>query len=366
FKAQLDTRFPKRPSEIKAPLHTERQLEAEGLHLPHQVPGALGDQCAKPHTLHRAGGVAEGGDTLESKGRERTARAAAVIQRTWRKYADRQTFRNIKRLLSFRNEGEPRQLLRYFNPSEAKILDAAAGVFVRFRLGGSVFPPHIYYKIFTHRPIVDMCASSPRVYTSPVLRAALPMQKTNRCCVIMDDSLGWYRRIDNNNWRLLSSKLPRFGAPVTLETSCPKRPFHYSSLQRRQDVEKKKKMRKIEWMKKMYSEGALVACTQQRDTALLVQQGVQSLMEAVEQLGPTHVMDWEVDELLEWTNALNFEDYLNEWKNMATSNSSDEYTGPAPSAGTFQSLSAYTGEMSATDQLVPDLQCLSSLPESSV
>ncbi len=27
------------------------------------------------------------------------------------------------------------------------------------------FPPNIYYKIFTHRPIVDMCANSPKDYT---------------------------------------------------------------------------------------------------------------------------------------------------------------------------------------------------------
>ena len=27
------------------------------------------------------------------------------------------------------------------------------------------FPPNIYYKIFTHRNIVDMCANAPRDYT---------------------------------------------------------------------------------------------------------------------------------------------------------------------------------------------------------
>ena len=27
------------------------------------------------------------------------------------------------------------------------------------------FPPNIYYKIFTHRPIQDLCANSPKDYT---------------------------------------------------------------------------------------------------------------------------------------------------------------------------------------------------------
>ena len=28
------------------------------------------------------------------------------------------------------------------------------------------FPPNIYYKIFTHRPVQDMCANSPKDYTA--------------------------------------------------------------------------------------------------------------------------------------------------------------------------------------------------------
>ena len=27
------------------------------------------------------------------------------------------------------------------------------------------FPPNIYYKIFTHRPVQDLCANSPKDYT---------------------------------------------------------------------------------------------------------------------------------------------------------------------------------------------------------
>jgi hypothetical protein len=34
--------------------------------------------------------------------------------------------------------------------------------------GGCTFPPVIYYKIFTHRPVTDMCAFSPKDYTAQV------------------------------------------------------------------------------------------------------------------------------------------------------------------------------------------------------
>jgi hypothetical protein len=37
---------------------------------------------------------------------------------------------------------------------------------VRFRLGGATFPPLIFYKIYTHRPVTDMCAFSPRDYVA--------------------------------------------------------------------------------------------------------------------------------------------------------------------------------------------------------
>lgn len=38
------------------------------------------------------------------------------------------------------------------------------GVHVRFRLGGYTFPPQIYFKIYTHRPLCDVNAFAPRDY----------------------------------------------------------------------------------------------------------------------------------------------------------------------------------------------------------
>jgi hypothetical protein len=39
-------------------------------------------------------------------------------------------------------------MLRAINPTEAELLDSAAGGTVRFRLGGASFPPTVLYKIF--------------------------------------------------------------------------------------------------------------------------------------------------------------------------------------------------------------------------
>jgi hypothetical protein len=39
-----------------------------------------------------------------------------------------------------------------------------AGTHVRFRLGGHRFPPEVYFKIFTHRPLCDVNSFAPRDY----------------------------------------------------------------------------------------------------------------------------------------------------------------------------------------------------------
>jgi hypothetical protein len=48
---------------------------------------------------------------------------------------------------------------------EADYLDRASGIHIRFRLGGAVFPPKIFYKIYTHRPLCDINAFAPRNYS---------------------------------------------------------------------------------------------------------------------------------------------------------------------------------------------------------
>ncbi|OCT57600.1 hypothetical protein XELAEV_18003302mg [Xenopus laevis] len=234
--------------------------------------------------------------------------AARVIQRAFRRILDMNVFQFYKNLISFRGKGDPRLLLKCVNPREAELIDAAAGVHVRFRLGGTEFPPNIYYKLFTHRPIVDMCSNSPKDYTQDCLKQLLPKQRHNRGPVPKQDLSGWYTRVENNGWRLLT---PRVSHSLDLVTAADNRnriPFHHSKLQRKQDVEKRQKKRKIEWMKKMYYEGSLHAETTDPEIALLVRQATEGVIQTAEEHGANSVMDWEVDELLNWTNALSYEE----------------------------------------------------------
>ena len=90
--------------------------------------------------------------------------AVIRIQQAWRRYTNMRIYRYYRDLIKFRSSGDPALLLKCINPREAHIADAAAGIHVRFRLGGVVFPPHIYYKIYTHQPLCDVNAFAPKDY----------------------------------------------------------------------------------------------------------------------------------------------------------------------------------------------------------
>ncbi|XP_067842219.1 protein MFI isoform X2 [Heptranchias perlo] len=238
--------------------------------------------------------------------------SARIIQRAWRRYINMQLFKHYRNMINFRGKGDPRFMMKCINPIE------------------ETFPPKIYYKIFTHRPIVDMCANSPKDYANSAVKqkASRRVHNHNPVKIQEDDRSGWYKRMENNDWRCLSDKY--IGTTIDYAQFEPNRKtttFHHCIFQRRQEVVKKHKERKIEWMKKMYREGMLQVQTMDPDTAVLVQRATEGVINSVEQYGPNTVLEWEVDELLEWTNALNYEKYLNDWMEIASSNSSANFQG---------------------------------------
>eukprot|EP00959_Pyramimonas_sp_CCMP1952_P253585 5298249-Pyramimonas_sp.AAC.1 len=112
--------------------------------------------------------------------------ATRMIQRAWRRFSSVKVYRYYRDMINFRERGDPSQLLRVINPRvralfEAALLDAATGCHLRFRLGGLTFPPIIYYKIFTHRPVTDICAFGPRDYCRQV-RAFKPAE----CLIVVE------------------------------------------------------------------------------------------------------------------------------------------------------------------------------------
>ncbi|XP_028415164.1 uncharacterized protein C11orf65-like [Dendronephthya gigantea] len=250
--------------------------------------------------------------------------AARIIQRTWRKHVDMQVYCYYKDLISFKFRGDPALLLRCINPREAELLDSGSGTHVKFRLAGHTFPPNIYYKIFTHRTVVDMCANSPKDYTKAVTKQLMARQCHNKGYHNTSEGTreGWYQRYENNGWRLVSERILRKidQDAITYDSAQKKIDFKHCKLQRRKDLEQKRKRRKIEWMKKMYSEGILLT---KRGTESPVVKDIETSMNGLVQVtdkkGYEAVDEWEVDELLEWTNGLNFDSYVSTWKEYATS-----------------------------------------------
>ncbi|XP_038581164.1 protein MFI isoform X1 [Micropterus salmoides] len=248
--------------------------------------------------------------------------AARIIQKAWKRHVYREIFKYFSELISHCNHQDPRTILRTVNPREAELLDAAAGVFIRFRLGGITFPPNIYYKIFTHRPIADVCASSPKDYTQLGLKKSVARQTNNGLPLMLVDRSGWYQRMENNSWRLFCSKVAPMGEPIEIGAN-KKMDFHHSRLQRQQDVDRWRKKRKIEWLKQMYNHGRLQTHSAHRHMATLVGNSAQEVMATIEEKGDEEVLEWELDELLAWTNTLSFEEYMEEWRHLACSHSSE-------------------------------------------
>lgn len=220
---------------------------------------------------------------------------ACSIQRAWRQYKNKKLFQSFQNLINFHRRGDPSYLLRCINPQEAKLLDRASGCYVRFRLGGETFPPMVYYKIFTNRTIVDLCASSPRDYTAMCERKLLAKELHNSTALSVPyDTSGWYRREENNGWRPIVLNEPSLMPK-------PVQPFRHLKLMRREDLEKKRKQKRIEWLTKLYTANVNGEEMEQEDGN-------------------------EVDGLIQWSHELDYDKYISDWQSFGTSATTDPYT----------------------------------------
>ncbi len=85
-------------------------------------------------------------------------------------------------------------------------MDAASKCHVRFRLGGSKFPPLIYYKIFSHGGVVDINAFAPRDYMQMKKETGKQAINVHYDKPENDNHNGWYLRFENNGWRPINDK----------------------------------------------------------------------------------------------------------------------------------------------------------------
>ena len=80
-------------------------------------------------------------------------------------------------------------------------------------MSGTLFPPAIYYKIFTHGPVTDIGAFAPRDYTAhfqppPIAlhNPATPGDGRAEMLAVAMAHDGWYRRAENNGWRSVAGE----------------------------------------------------------------------------------------------------------------------------------------------------------------
>jgi hypothetical protein len=220
------------------------------------------------------------------------------------------------------------QLLKSINPSEAVLLDPAAKCHIRFRLGGEKFPPLIYYKIFTHGSLCDVGSFAPRDYVK--IKAKKRKQVIN---IKFDkhhdtsNNQGWYERIENNGWRPISDKILTPFDTVELRTSEARKKFHHDIMKRKKLTAAEKRKRKLKWLKKLYKDAKNAELIQDNDN-LKHEPNIDNLYsnpfeeKRFEQYEKNE-FDKEVNSLIEWCEDLDYDKYVSNWGELATSGKTD-------------------------------------------
>ncbi|KAJ0403435.1 hypothetical protein ATCC90586_001724 [Pythium insidiosum] len=281
-------------------------------------------------------------------------RAALIIQAAWKRHTNRRIYRYYRDLLTFRSTGDPALMLRAINPSEAALLDASMGAHVRFRLGGMSFPPTIYYKIFTRKAVCDLNAFSPKNYALDRQRRD-PRDRDSHAATRrlyirvggayfqarrrLEDTRDWYRRVERNGWRPVTAKVMAEAnsdpiAQATAKKTVPSSHLH-ARLVSRHDVELQRRLKKRQWMQKLYTQG-LLKPTQSKDRPSPEEEGdsvdVDFDGDDWEREADAIVDvdfdgdDWEreADAMFEWATALDFDDYVEEWQELGCTAATDE------------------------------------------
>ena len=293
--------------------------------------------------------------------------AARKIQGCWTRYYYRKIFLYYKALIDFRQRGTPATLLRSINPSEAQLAEAASGLHVRFRLGGSTFPPLIFYKIYTHRPVTDIGSFAPRdyVYESQKKESKHNRKPANPTKHVAEDEdfaipeellacyhpgarrggtagggmlrtraqFGWYRRTDANGWRPISESLFHEEDRVERYTAARQMDFSHVRTVRKEDLEKKRRQKKLAWLQRMYGVGGAAAGAGSEEAEHGVTGDASASTapaSASEALSPpVVVMSGEgeesegIDALIGWSQNLDFDQYVNDWLTQSCSNGSE-------------------------------------------
>ena len=189
---------------------------------------------------------------------------------------------------------------------------------MRFRLGGSQFPPVVYYKVFLRSSVTDIGAFAPRDYTMGKPTQHYLLLKHNSSCrddqrqrVLREvtqevDKSHWYQRFENNGWRPIANKHLQQNDFVVTSTALKRIPnFQYSSEKRKKYVADKRNRRKERWMMHMYR----AAATERGESTEASNTSHENVDEILDQ----------EDAMETWLKNLNFEEYIADWSSLATS-----------------------------------------------
>ena len=286
-------------------------------------------------------------ERLIELGNKRSVRvmAATTIQRAYRQFADRKIYRFFRQLLLSREHANPLLLLRTLQAREQTLADPSSGLYVRLRLGGASFPPLIYYKVFTTQHVTDIGSFAPRDYAADDRRrrearkatpggpAAAHAEDGDRT-----DVQYWYRRWENNGWRVVGGQLLLEHREDDIErSSAAVRTYHHPNKHvRRVEAERRRKERRIEWMKQLYARGRqregqseqkeeakelmdVYQVTRSMDALIGQSRAERRRLEEEAKAAAEGLIENEeeeeedVDSLIDWASQLCFDEYERQW-----------------------------------------------------
>ena len=274
--------------------------------------------------------------------------AAVTIQRAYRRHADRRIYRFFRQLLLSRQNADPLLLLRTLQAGEHVLADSSSGLYVRLRLGGASFPPLIYYKVFTTQHVLDIGSFAPRDYAlDERRRREAKKARTISCDEDRTDIQYWYQRWENNGWRVVGGQLllEHRDDEVEDRTAAVRLYHHPNKHVRRGEAERRRKERRVEWMKQMYARGRQCEASGEQRTeeakermdvyevthamsALIGQTKAQRRRAEATPVGKDRdeVVEEDVDELVDWASQLAFDQYQHHWSMRGTTRSAQRQT----------------------------------------
>lgn len=267
--------------------------------------------------------------------------ACAIVQRAWTRHRDVRAYRSLRTICCHLGDGDPRVLLRTLSPDDVYACDPTMKSVVRLRLGGTRFPPTIYFKVFTRSAVCDVNAFAPRNYakeregtsddeeeddvdptSTENLSSERRFLRVGKTFVAVDmrpnvSRDGWYERVENNGWR------PIFVSPedeialeesdvtdVTRQQGCRRHQrggieskCTRSKLRSHRDVVEARKRKRREWMMKLYASRRRSDAKRDDET--------HEWMDDNED-------DEAVRDMIEWARDLDFEGYAENWSSLGT------------------------------------------------